>query len=89
MVEALHARDFMVKDPVRASLWQPISSVRSSMLVNSFSFLPIAKHHELSAGLLLRNAQTGQVDSICPVIRAVSMGRRNTSSKSTCRGSKS
>lgn len=43
MAEASSARDFMVRDPVCALLWQPISSVRRSMLVNSFSFLPVAK----------------------------------------------
>jgi hypothetical protein len=44
MADAFGARDFMVRDPVCAMLWQPISSVRRSMLVNSFSFLPVAKH---------------------------------------------
>lgn len=42
MADAFSARDFMVKDPVCAQLWQPMSSVRRSMLVNSFSFLPVA-----------------------------------------------
>jgi hypothetical protein len=42
MAEAFGARDFMVRDPVCALLWQPISSVRQTMLSNSFSFLPVA-----------------------------------------------
>ena len=42
MEEAFGARDFMVKDPVCALRWQPISSVRRNMLANSFSFLPAA-----------------------------------------------
>jgi CBS domain-containing protein len=42
MEEAFGARDFMVRDPVCASPWQPISSVRRNMLANSFSFLPLA-----------------------------------------------
>lgn len=41
MGDAVYARDFMVKEPVCAFPWQPISSVRRSMLVNSFSFLPV------------------------------------------------
>jgi hypothetical protein len=31
-------------------------------------------------------AQTGQEEIRCPVTRAVSMGRRNTISKSACKG---
>ena len=31
----------MVRDPVCASLWQPISFVRQTLLANSFSFLPV------------------------------------------------
>lgn len=41
MGEAFAAREFMVRDPVCALRWQPISSIRTSMLVNSFSFLPV------------------------------------------------
>jgi hypothetical protein len=32
---------FMVRNPVCAYLWQPLSFVRQTMLVNSFSFLPV------------------------------------------------
>ncbi|MBI4526363.1 MAG: hypothetical protein HY695_21395 [Deltaproteobacteria bacterium] len=42
MTDAFCARDFMVRDPVCAYTWQPISSIRRSMLANSFSFLPVA-----------------------------------------------
>jgi CBS domain-containing protein len=35
------AADYMVKNVVTASLWQPLSFVRQQMLVNSFSFLPV------------------------------------------------
>jgi len=31
----------MVRDPVCASLWQPLSFIRQKMLANSFSYLPI------------------------------------------------
>jgi len=33
--------DFMVKNVVTASLWQPLSFIRQQMLLNSFSFLPV------------------------------------------------
>src|SRR5262249_25063538 len=42
MQEPLKAREFMVTNPVCASLWQPMSFIRQTMLENSFSFLPIA-----------------------------------------------
>lgn len=37
--------DFMVRNPVCAELWQPVSYIRQQMLINSFSFLP-AKNNE-------------------------------------------
>jgi hypothetical protein len=33
--------DFMVRDPVCAYPWQPISFIRQTMLVSSFSYLPV------------------------------------------------
>src|SRR5258708_23556055 len=36
------AGDFMVKNPVCAYLWQPLSFIRQTMLVNSFTYLPVA-----------------------------------------------
>lgn len=33
--------DYMVRDPICAASWQPISFVRQQMLLNSFSFLPV------------------------------------------------
>jgi hypothetical protein len=38
-------RDFMVRDPVTAFAWQPISFVREQMLTNGFSFIPIHLSH--------------------------------------------
>jgi hypothetical protein len=35
--------DYMVRNPVCAELWQPISFIRQQMLVNSFSFLPVKR----------------------------------------------
>ncbi len=32
--------DYMIRNPVCASLWQPLSFIRQQMLINSFSFLP-------------------------------------------------
>ena len=33
--------EFMVRDPLCCSLWQPPSLIRQQMLANSFSFLPV------------------------------------------------
>jgi hypothetical protein len=33
--------DYMVRNPICAEEWQPISFIRQQMLVNSFSFLPL------------------------------------------------
>jgi hypothetical protein len=33
--------DYMVRNPVCAELWQPISLIRQQMLTNSFSFIPV------------------------------------------------
>ena len=41
MVDATCARDFMVSNPVCAQSWEPISSIRRTMLVNAFSYLPV------------------------------------------------
>ncbi len=42
--------DFMVRDPVCAFPWQPVSFVRQQMLTNSFSYLPIQWETEQGAG---------------------------------------
>lgn len=41
MSDAKLVRDYMVANPVCASLWQPLSFIRQQMLANSFSFLPV------------------------------------------------
>ena len=33
--------DFMVRNPVCAQIWQPISFIRQQMLTNSFTYLPV------------------------------------------------
>jgi hypothetical protein len=42
MYEATSVRDFMIRNPICASLWQPLSAIRQIMLANSFSYLPVA-----------------------------------------------
>jgi len=37
----LSARDFMVRNPICAEMWQPLSWIRQTMLENSFSSLPV------------------------------------------------
>lgn len=39
--DPLQIGDFMVRAPVCASKWQPLSFIRQTMLANSFSFLPV------------------------------------------------
>jgi CBS domain-containing protein len=39
--EGKYVSDFMIRDPVCAQLWQPVSLIRQRMLTNSFSFLPV------------------------------------------------
>ena len=35
-------KDFMIRNPICAYMWQPMSSIRQIMLANSFSYLPAA-----------------------------------------------
>jgi len=41
MSERHQVSDFMVRNPICAFMWQPLSFIRQTMLVNSFSYLPI------------------------------------------------
>lgn len=41
MSERHQVSDFMVRTPVCAFMWQPLSFIRQTMLVNSFSYLPV------------------------------------------------
>jgi hypothetical protein len=36
-------RDFMVRNPVCAEMWQPIGFIRQQMLANSYTYLPVLK----------------------------------------------
>ena len=40
---AINISDFMVRDPVCALPWQPISFIRQQMLANSFTYLPVLR----------------------------------------------
>ena len=42
--EPLKIQDYMMGNPVRAHLWQPIGFIRQSMLANSFTYLPYQKN---------------------------------------------
>ena len=41
MIEHNRVSDYMIRDPVCASVWQPLSFIRQMMLANSFSYLPV------------------------------------------------
>ncbi len=41
MSEATQVSHFMVRDPICAKAWQPVSFVRQQMLIHSFTYLPI------------------------------------------------
>src|SRR5216683_3446028 len=41
MSERHQVSDFMVRNPICAFMWQPLSFIRQTMLVNSFSYLPV------------------------------------------------
>ncbi len=39
--DASQISDFMIRNPICAEMWYPLSFIRQSMLANSFSFLPV------------------------------------------------
>jgi CBS domain-containing protein len=41
MSSAIKAREFMVRNPTCAELWEPLSAIRRTMLLNAYSFLPV------------------------------------------------
>jgi CBS domain-containing protein len=68
MADAHYVREFMVRAPVCASTWQPLSLVRQTMLSNSFSYLPVLDDREgvnkqwmlVSDRMLARYLRTGK-----------------------------
>jgi CBS domain-containing protein len=53
MTQLTRVADYMVRDPICAAPWQPISFVRQQMLLNSFSFLPVQLEIEGATGWYL------------------------------------
>ena len=45
--------DYMVKNVITASLWQPLCFIRQQMLMNSFSFLPVLDEYGQPTGQLV------------------------------------
>ena len=41
MSKSARVEDFMVRSPERAFSWQPLAEIRRTMLLNSFSYLPV------------------------------------------------
>ncbi len=58
MADATRVSQFMVRNPVTAAPWQPVSFVRQLMLLNSFSYLPI--RHPAGQWSLLAEAEVGR-----------------------------
>ena len=50
MSELRQVSDFMVRNPVCAYMWQPLSFIRQTMLVNSFSYLPVQVEKQGNTG---------------------------------------
>lgn len=53
--------DFMVRSPVCAEPWQPLSVVRHNLLENSFSFLPLRPDGDASSWLLVSDGALARV----------------------------
>ena len=58
-----HVSNFMVRNPVCAEPWQPLSFMRQSMLANSFSYLPVKRGAEGRWGLVSDLAIAGYLRS--------------------------
>ena len=88
--------DYMVRDPVIAELWQPVSFVRQTMLVNSFSYLPVAPSAEetewrlvsdLAVARYIRgDGSTGQAARLAtPLAQAIATGGLTRHEAHVCR----
>jgi hypothetical protein len=61
MSERHQVSDFMIRNPVCAFLWQPLSFIRQTMLVNSFSYLPVPVERDGNTEwLLISDFRLGQ-----------------------------
>jgi hypothetical protein len=85
MSELHQVSDFMVRNPVCASMWQPLSFIRQTMLVNSFSYLPVQVEKDGKkdwrlisdfrlAQCLRKNGKVGKVELIQRLEDAVKSG---------------
>ncbi|HKM91169.1 MAG TPA: hypothetical protein VJX29_11185 [Candidatus Acidoferrales bacterium] len=95
MSEHNKASDFMVRNPVCAYRWQPLSFIRQTMLVNSFSYLPVpSEAHEKSdwrlisdfrlARYLRKNGRVSKACLIQELQQAVNSGELELIPARTC-----
>ncbi len=95
MSELHQVSDFMVRNPVCASMWQPLSFIRQIMLVNSFSYLPVQVEKDGKkdwrlisdfrlAQCLRKKGKVGKVELIQRLEDAVKSGDIELHSARTC-----
>lgn len=86
MQGATAVRDFMVVNPVCARSWEPVSSIRRTMLLNSFSYLPVDLQEEdyhgwhlvsdlQVAGYLRENSAKRKERLATPLVAAIREGK--------------
>jgi len=63
-----NVRDFMVPNPICAESWQPVSFIRQTMLVNSFSYLPVRMRYGSAEEdwWLISSQAVAQYLRVCP-----------------------
>ena len=92
MVGNSKVTEFMVRDPLGARGWQPVSFVRQKMLENSFSFLPIYIENrgwhfisEYSIAKFLRNTSQKRRDLLATRVEdAIASGDLKVEIAKTC-----
>jgi hypothetical protein len=95
MSELHQVSDFMVRNPVCAFMWQPLSFIRQTMLVNSFSYLPVQVEKESKtdwrlisdfrlAQCLRKNGKVAKEGLIQRLEDAVKSGQIELHSAKTC-----
>jgi hypothetical protein len=95
MSELHQVSDFMVRNPVCAFLWQPLSFLRQTMLVNSFSYLPVPIEKEKKtnwrlvsdfrlAQYLRKDGRASKERLIQRLQEAVNLGRMELLPAKTC-----
>ena len=83
--------DFMIRNPVCAHLWQPVSFVRQIMLTNSFSYLPVQDEDgkwrlvvDLEVARYLQTHSNRNVGLATPLERAKAEGMPLPEAKKAC-----